>query len=193
MKFIIDIDRTLTDDYSMYRGIKKHLMPELTVEEYLKQDFNYVGLLGEGEVKSWFNNKELGIKMFHSHDMLREGSIDVLERLKDMGVELHIVTHRKPIFAEITEELLADYRDLFASVVYTRGSKAEAVRTLLGESKYIAIDDAPDVIEDYSKCPNCVKAIKMKTGFNECDLPEKASLVNCWSEVIEQFKEIINI
>ena len=104
-------------------------------------------MVGEGEVKSWFNNKELGIKMFHSHDMLREGSIDVLERLKDMGVELHIVTHRKPIFAEVTEELLADYRDLFASVVYTRGSKAEAVRTLLGESKYVAIDDAPDVIE----------------------------------------------
>ena len=193
MKFIIDIDRTLTDDYSMYRGIKKHLMPELTVEEYLKQDFNYVGLVGEGEVKSWFNNKELGIKMFHSHDILREDSIDVLKRLKDMGVELHIVTHRKPMFAEVTEELLAEHRDLFASIVYTKGPKSEAVRALLGESKYVAIDDAPDVIEDYSKCPNCIRAIKMKTGFNECELPEKASLVNCWSEVIEQFKGIVNI
>ena len=193
MKFIVDIDRTLTDDYSIYRGIKMHIMPELTVDEYLRQDYRLAGLLGEGVAKSWFNTKELGIKMFHSHDMLREDAIDVLKRLKDMGVELHIVTHRKPIFAEITEELLAEHRDLFASIVYTRGSKSDAVKTLIGESKYVAIDDAPDVIEDYSKCPNCIKAIKMKTGFNECELPEKASLVNCWSEVMEQFKGIVNI
>ena len=193
MKFIVDIDRTLTDDYSIYRGIKKHLMPELTVEEYLKQDYRLTGLLGEGVAKSWFSTKELGVKMFHSHDMLREDAIDVLKRLKDMGVELHIVTHREPMYAEVTEELLAEHRDLFSSIVYTKGPKSDAVRTLIGESKYVAIDDAPDVIEDYSKCPNCVKAIKMKTGFNGCDLPEKASLVNCWSEVIEQFKEIVNI
>ncbi len=192
MYFIVDIDRTLTDDYSLFRGVKENILPQLTLEEYHNENYRLEGLVGPGEVKKWLSNFEDGMRMFHSHDQIRPDAVEVINFVRNHGVKVIIITHRRPHFEQITIDFLKNNNISYDNIIFTKGLKSKEVENLIKKSSYIAIDDAPDVLDDYSKHNSCSKVIMMKTNFNNWYENPKCTKVGDWTEVKDILRQLIN-
>ena len=147
MKFGIDLDGVLVDNYSVWtdyfnQQAKKGCHPEFIWEKDDAPIWDYFEPVCQ---KCWHDC--LTMKEIVSSYIPRLGAYDALNYLKNEGIELHLITSRPKQVVSFTYEWVATYfPEIFKSITVT----FDKVGVIKEKGIYGAVDDAPHNIEAFN-------------------------------------------
>lgn len=193
MRIGIDIDGVLTDcerfmiDYGSKYCVENSLPIDIKLGEY--DDTKMFNCSEEDAMGFW---KTYVIEYFENYK-IRDFAADVINKLKQEGHEIYIITARNeygvPIeyrekIKEITEKWLAKNNVPYDKIIYSEGSK---LPYCVGNYIEVMIEDSPrNIVEISSKIP----VISYNNYWNEKIEGENIIKVHSWYEVYNKIKNI---
>jgi len=191
MRIGIDIDGVLTDsqtfviEYGTKFCIENNLSYKIKEDKYDSK--KALSISAENELKFW----NAYLKKYVTETRPREFAKEVIDKLKDEGNEIYLVTARNEWgFTEeddgkmhdYTKKWLLDNDIYFDKIIYTEGSK---VPYAIGNYIDIMIEDAPRNVKDLAKK---IPVICFNNHYNNSIKGKRIKRAYSWYEVYDLIK-----
>ena len=191
MRIGIDIDGVLTDsqafviDYGTKFCIDNNLTYRIKEEKYDSK--KALSISAENELKFW--NEYL--KKYVTECKPREFAKEVIDKLKDDGYEIYLVTARNEWgfgpeddgkMHDYTKKWLLDNDIYFDKIIYTEGSK---VPYAIGNYIDVIVEDSPTNVKDIAKK---MPVICFDNKYNQNIKGKNIKRAHSWYEVYDIIK-----
>ena len=187
MRIGIDIDDTITNSTKV---VKKYIEKYDSVycnDKHLINNLNSIirGFLADEDTKRFFkdHSKEMGMEI-----EVKEHAKEIIDKLKEEGNQIYIITARSDKFYDNAQEFCEEYLKYnninYDKLITAQTYKLEACKK---EKIDLMIDDAVDTVESISK--EGIKTILFNSETNK----DKKTNIKRVSNWLELYNEIHNL